>query len=47
MLTFRYAADGFTQFANAVTVIIAVISVAATVLARRLQGAAQPWTERT
>jgi iron(III) transport system permease protein len=47
VLTFRYASDGFAQFANAITVIIAVISVVATVLARRLQGAAQPWLEKT
>lgn len=43
--TYRYAAEGFTQFANAITVIIAVIAIAATVLARRLQGRAQPWVE--
>ncbi|WP_300008877.1 iron ABC transporter permease [Pseudonocardia sp.] len=47
VLTFRYASEGFAQFANAITVIIAVISVGATVLARRLQGAAQPWLEKT
>ncbi|MFP7761888.1 ABC transporter permease [Marisediminicola sp. LYQ134] len=46
VLTYRYASDGFTQFANAITVIIAVISVLATLLARRLQGASQPWMER-
>ena len=46
VVTYRYASEGFTQFANAITVIIAVISVGATVLARRLQGAAQPWVER-
>ena len=36
MMTFRYASEGFTQQANAITLIIAVISVAATLLARRL-----------
>lgn len=46
VVTYRYASEGFTQFANAITVIIAAISVAATVLARRLEGAAQPWVER-
>lgn len=46
VLTFRYASEGFTQFANAITVIIAAISVGATMLARRMQGAAQPWAER-
>lgn len=38
-MTFRYASEGFTQQANAITLIIAVISVAATLLARRLQRA--------
>lgn len=46
VVTYRYASEGFAQFANAITVIIAVISIAATVLARRLQGAAQPWVDR-
>lgn len=46
VVTYRYASEGFGQFANAVTVIIAAISIAATVLARRLQGAAQPWVDR-
>ncbi|MET0302473.1 MAG: iron ABC transporter permease [Microbacteriaceae bacterium] len=41
VMTFRYASEGFTQHANAITLIIAVISVAATLLARRLQGARQ------
>ncbi|MGW0158166.1 ABC transporter permease [Mycobacterium sp. NPDC003323] len=35
-MTYRYASEGFTQHANAITLVIAVISVAATVLARRL-----------
>jgi iron(III) transport system permease protein len=46
VLTYRYASEGFAQFANAITVIIAAISVAATILARRLQRAAQPWVDR-
>ncbi|MCI2266174.1 ABC transporter permease [Sediminivirga luteola] len=41
--TFRYASEGFTQHANAVTLIIAAVSVTATILARRLQGARRPW----
>ncbi|HXV92302.1 MAG TPA: iron ABC transporter permease [Pseudonocardia sp.] len=45
VVTYQYASEGFAQFANAITVVIAAISVAATVLARRLQGAAQPWVE--
>ncbi len=36
-MTFRYASEGFTQHANAITLVIAAISVAATLLARRLQ----------
>ena len=46
VVTYRYASEGFAQFANAITVIIAVISVAATVAAQRLQGTAQPWVDR-
>jgi iron(III) transport system permease protein len=46
VVTYRYASEGFAQFANAITVLIALISVGATVLARRLQGAAQPWVEK-
>ncbi|MFI1461333.1 ABC transporter permease [Nocardia carnea] len=38
MMTFRYASEGFTQQANAITLVIAVISVAATLFARRLTG---------
>ncbi|MBA2696862.1 MAG: iron ABC transporter permease [Actinobacteria bacterium] len=45
VLTFRYAAEGFAQFANAITIIIALIAITATVIARRLQGRAQPWVE--
>lgn len=46
VVTYRYASEGFAQFANAITVIIAAISIAATVLARRLQGTTQPWVEK-
>jgi len=46
VLTYRYASEGFTQFANAITVVIVLISLAATVLARRLEGQAQPWLEK-
>ncbi|WP_430787562.1 ABC transporter permease [Actinoplanes sp. G11-F43] len=45
ILTYRYASEGFTQFANAVTVVIVAISLAATLAARRLEGASQPWLE--
>lgn len=43
VITFQYASEGFVQFANAITVIIATISIAVTILARRLEGASQPW----
>lgn len=43
VLTYQYSSENFTQLANAVTVVIAVISVAATIVARRFEGAAQPW----
>jgi iron(III) transport system permease protein len=45
IVAFRYASEGFAQFANAITVLIALISVFATFFARRLQGAAQPWSD--
>jgi iron(III) transport system permease protein len=43
VLAYRYASDGFAQFANAITVVILVISIAATLLASRLQTRSQPW----
>ncbi|MCM2504909.1 iron ABC transporter permease [Aureimonas altamirensis] len=43
VLAYRYASEGFTQFANAITVVILVISIAATLLANRLQKKSQPW----
>lgn len=45
VLTYRYASEGFAQFANAITVLIVVLSVGATVLARRLERTARPWEE--
>jgi len=38
MMTFRYASEGFAQQANAITLIIAVIAVTATIAARALAG---------
>lgn len=38
VLSYRYASDGFQQFANAITVVILVISVTATALAQFLKG---------
>ncbi len=43
---FRYANEGFLQFANAITMIIATISVAMTLLAQYLQGRSQRWAKR-
>jgi iron(III) transport system permease protein len=45
VLAYRYASDGFTQFANAITVLVLVISIAATLLANRLQSKTQPWLQ--
>lgn len=43
VVAFRYASEGFLQFSNAITVVIAVISVVTTLAARRLERRAQPW----
>lgn len=43
---FRYANEGFLQFANAITMIIATLSVAMTLLAQYLQRRSQPWAQR-
>ncbi|MDQ0323778.1 iron(III) transport system permease protein [Pararhizobium capsulatum DSM 1112] len=43
VLAYRYASEGFTQFANAITVVILLISVAVTLAANRLQAKSQPW----
>ena len=40
---FHYASEGFRQFANAITVIIALLSISVTLLVRRWEGSAQPW----
>lgn len=43
VLAYRYASEGFGQFANAITVVILFISIAATLIANRLQSKSQPW----
>lgn len=43
VLAYRYASEGFGQFANAITIVILFISIAATMLANRLQRKSQPW----
>jgi iron(III) transport system permease protein len=45
VVAYRYASEGFLQFANAITVVITVISLLATLMAQRLQGASQLWTK--
>lgn len=45
VLTYRYASEGFTQHANAITLVIAAVSVGVTILARRLQGGRHPGTQ--
>ncbi|MGD1888703.1 MAG: ABC transporter permease subunit, partial [Cohaesibacteraceae bacterium] len=43
VVAYRYASEGFAQFANAITVIILIISIAATLIANALQTKSQPW----
>ncbi|PKA39186.1 iron ABC transporter permease [Rhizobium sullae] len=43
VLAYRYASEGFTQFANAITVVILCISIIMTLAANRLQSKSQPW----
>lgn len=43
VLAYRYASEGFTQFANAITVVILLLSITATLIANHLQRKSQPW----
>jgi iron(III) transport system permease protein len=43
IVAFQYASEGFAQFANAITLMIASLSVAVTLVAQRLQAKSQPW----
>jgi iron(III) transport system permease protein len=43
VVAYRYASEGFTQFANAITVVILALSIIATLIANRLQAKSQPW----
>lgn len=45
VLAFRYANEGFMQYAHAITMIIMVVSLAATLAAQRLQSKSQPWRD--
>lgn len=43
VLSYRYASDGFHQFANAVTLVILAVSILATALATLLRRRPKPW----
>ncbi|MBY5934765.1 iron ABC transporter permease [Tateyamaria omphalii] len=45
VVAYRYASEGFAQFANAITVVILFISIAASLLASGLQSKSQPWLQ--
>jgi iron(III) transport system permease protein len=45
MVAYRYAAEGFTQFANAITLLILVICLAASLVAHILQNRVQKWKQ--
>ena len=45
VVAYRYASEGFMQFAHAITVVILAISIGATLLANRLQARSQPWMQ--
>ncbi|MDK1389575.1 iron ABC transporter permease [Sinorhizobium sp. 8-89] len=45
MVAYRYAAEGFMQFANAITLIILVVCLAASLIAHSLQNRVQKWKE--
>jgi iron(III) transport system permease protein len=45
VVAYRYASEGFLQHANAITALVTLISIAATLLAQRLQGTQQPWVK--
>ncbi len=43
VLSYRYASEGFTQYANAIAALILTLSIIATLIASRLQTKSQPW----
>jgi iron(III) transport system permease protein len=43
VVAYRYASEGFTQFANAITLIVTLLCIAASIISERLQQNAQPW----
>lgn len=46
VLTFQYSSENFTQLANAITVIIAAVSVVVNLLATHLENSASKWAQR-
>ena len=45
MVAYRYASEGFMQFANAITLLILVICLAASLIAQALQARVQKWKQ--
>jgi iron(III) transport system permease protein len=45
MIAYRYAAEGFMQFANAITILVMVVCLAAAMLSHVLQTRAQKWKQ--
>ncbi|SHF40183.1 ABC transporter permease [Devosia limi] len=45
MVAYRYASEGFMQFANAITLLILVICLAASLVAQALQSRVQKWKQ--
>lgn len=43
VVAYRYASEGFLQHANAITTLITLVSVLATMAAEKLKNASQPW----
>ena len=44
--SFQYTSEGFTQLGNAITLVVSVISVTATVLVRHISNISQPWLSK-
>lgn len=45
MVAYRYASEGFMQFANAITLVILVICLAASLAAHLIQTRVQKWKQ--
>ena len=46
MVAYRYASEGFMQFANAITVVILAICLVASLVAQALQSRVQKWKDQ-